>query len=293
MSVRLICGDAIRELDKLENFSVQTIVTSPPYWALRDYQNKKQLGSESTPDRYIKRLVNVFAAARRVLRDDGTLWLVLGDTYSSGRKGSGGPSRKQNRNKGSRFPSVKLDPSVPAKNLLGIPWRVALALQADGWIVRSEIIWSKPNPMPASVKDRPTVQHETVFLLSKKPKYFYSADAIREPAQGSHTRGANRSLIKERNDNDRNLLSPHPLGRNKRSVWTVTPKAYKGAHFATFPPALVKPMILAGSKEGDTVLDPFCGSGTTGFVALQHGRDFIGIDVNESYLTLARNRLAA
>lgn len=248
----------------IEDKSVHTVVTSPPYWGLRDYGIDGQLGLEPTPEEYCNSMVAVFREIRRVLHDDGTVWLNLGDSYSSGSRTTttNDSFRGDTLVNTTRTPVVK---GIKPKDLVGIPWRVAFALQADGWYLRSDIIWSKPNPMPESVQDRPTKAHEYIFLLTKSQKYYYDADAIREPSSDD--------------------------GRNKRSVWEVTTKPYAEAHFATFPEKLVEPCILAGCPAGGTVLDPFVGSGTTLAVAQRLGRRGVGADINEEYLSLARNRL--
>lgn len=305
-------GDVIESLGKLRAESVQTCVTSPPYWGLRDYGTPGQLGLEATPDEYVRNMVNVFREVRRVLREDGTLWLNLGDSYAASTKGSGGTGKGtiaggqgQATNAGS-FYAAKFDldaSGLKPKDLVGIPWRVAFALQADGWYLRSDIIWHKPNPMPESVTDRPTKAHEYLFLMAKSAKYHYDVDAIREaPTKERHVptweerkaAGAGSgSLTTGANANHGKGLS-HDLGnakgRNKRSVWTVTPKPYRGAHFATFPPDLIEPCILAGAPEGGTVLDPFAGSGTTLMVARQHDRRAIGIELNPDYIPLILDR---
>lgn len=270
----LIYGvDVIEALESLPEGSAHMVATSPPYWGLRDYDAEGQIGLEPTPESYIQRLVEVFRAVKRVLRKDGTVWLNLGDSYVS-------------------------------KRLVGIPWRVALALQADGWFLRNDIIWHKPSCLPESVRDRCTVSHEYVFLLAHPDgggRYFYDADAIREPHKADSVARVNRGHHREghkwedgpgdqtiANDLTRAL---HEEGRNKRSVWSVNPKPYKGAHFATWPEKLVEPMILAGSPEGGVVLDIFSGSATTGLVATRAGRRYIGIDLNRGYLDLAVARV--
>ena len=297
--VRLYHGDVIACLEHLPPGSCQTCVTSPPYWGLRDYGQPGQIGLEPSPAEYVDRIVQVFRSVWRVLRDDGTLWLNLGDSYTSGgRDGFGPQSGKQQTNVGSLgMPRAMQPPGLKPKDLVGIPWRVAFALQADGWYLRSDIIWSKPNPMPESVTDRPTKAHEYVFLLSKRPRYFYDADAIREPHESTRWGGRhsgpntddwkNGSRIRERDDRDH-----YPDGgRNARSVWEIATQPFPEAHFATYPAALVRRCILAGSREGDTVLDPFVGSGTTAHVARKHGRHAIGIDLNSDYLEIAARRL--
>lgn len=260
--------------------SVQCVVTSPPYWGLRRYGVEGELGQEDTPEDYVREMVGVFADVRRGLRRDGTLWLNLGDGYSTVSKGNGGTRSFQATNAGSLFRSANRQrvPGLKPKDLVGIPWRVALALQADGWWLRSDIVWAKPNPMPESVKDRPTRAHEYLFLLTKAERYYYDAGAIVEPCAWNGKNGG--------------AYSPQaPAYRNKRSVWTIAPQLTAEEHYATFPEALVEPCILAGSKPGDTILDPFVGSGTTGVVALRHGRHFIGIDLNPEYCAIARRRI--
>ncbi len=279
--------------------SIHCCVTSPPYYGLRDYGVDGQIGLEETPEAYIARLVEVFREVRRVLKDDGTLWVNIGDSYA-GNANSGG----SNANEGG--PAVRIaglkpkrGEGVKQKDLLGIPWMLAFALRADGWYLRSEIIWHKPNPMPESVKDRPTKAHEQIFLLSKSPKYFYDADAVREPAQNRPFDPTLKAIKRHGTAWLNNAYAPgasgfgnHPNGRNRRSVWTVAPKPYKEAHFATFPPDLIKPCILAGCPEGGTVLDPFGGSGTTAQVAIENRRNAVLIELNIDYVELAQKRLA-
>lgn len=270
MSVRIRLGDATTRLRDMADGSVRCCVTSPPYFGLRDYNHADQLGSEATPEAYVEAMVKVFSEVRRVLANDGTLWLNIGDSYS--RAGGRNPHTDpggvgNNTNTALVQPASKGVPGVKPKNLVGIPWRLAFALQADGWYLRQDIIWHKPNPVPEPTKDRCTKAHEYLFLLSKQPRYFFNP--IIEPAvdgQGTRTR---------------------------RSVWSVPVTSCDGAHFAVFPPALIEPCILAGSVPGDTVLDPFMGSGTTGVVALQHGRKFAGIELNAKYVAMARARIAA
>jgi DNA modification methylase len=258
-------GDAYRVLSDLPSQICQTAVTSPPYWGLRDYDAPEQIGSEEKVDDYVKALVSVFRELRRVLRDDGTLWLNIGDCYTSGgRKWRAPDSKNPARAMSYRPPTPE---GLKPKDLVGVPWRVAMALQADGWYLRSEIIWHKPNPQPESVKDRPTRAHEKVFLLSKSERYFYDSEAIKE-------KGLNGKL------------------RNKRSVWRVPTEPLNEAHFATFPTKLIEPCILAGSQMGDFVIDPFFGSGTTGLVAVLNGRSFIGIELKSEYIDISQRRLA-
>lgn len=273
-------GDCLEVLRGLPPESVQTCITSPPYWGLRDYGVEGQLGLEATPEEYTARIVEVFREVRRVLRDDGTLWLNLGDSYTSGGRGGGmggEAGKKQRSNHGALLGPNKPPPGLKPKDLVGIPWRTAFALQADGWYLRSDIIWSKPNPMPESVTDRPTKAHEYIFLMTKNQRYYYDADAISESAV---CHGSRRS-------------TDNPTGetRNRRTVWQVTTQPYPEAHFATYPEALVLPCVLAGSPAGGTVLDPFAGSGTTGVVALKQGRQFVGIELNPEYAKLAERRI--
>jgi DNA modification methylase len=266
-------GDVRDVLPTLDAGSVQCVITSPPYWGLRDYGVKGQIGLEPTPEEYVQTMVEVFREVRRVLRDDGTLWLNLGDSFHD-------------------------------KQLTGIPWRVAFALQADGWYLRSDIIWAKGvsfcpdyagSVMPESVTDRPTKSHEYLFLLTKSPRYYYDADAVREdlvdPTR-KHEPSTDYASMSVRHDGARGGYLRPPSGkRNLRSVWTISPKPYSEAHFATFPTALVEPCVNAGSKKGDTVLDPFAGSGTTGLVAGKLGREFVGIELNADYIKLANDRI--
>ena len=308
----------------IEPKSVQMCVTSPPYFGLRDYGHPGQLGLEQTPEQYVAAMVEVFRCVRDVLADDGTLWLNIGDSYNAaGRTGHGTRvGFKQGTNRASAEGADNCRPSVDGlkpKDLIGIPWMLAFALRADGWFLRQDIIWHKPNPMPESVRDRCTKAHEYMFLLSKSERYFFNNDAIREPWEGEAAKavaiGTKKVGQRGINDSARRGLAEgqatqfqkqghsgyfgadgkcllNPLGKNKRSVWTVATRAYKGAHFATFPPALIEPCILAGSRPGDIVLDPFMGSGTTAQVALQHGRRAIGCELNSEYIDLIHQRLA-
>jgi len=293
--------------------TVQTCVTSPPYWGLRDYGVSGQLGLESTPDAYVASMVAVFREVWRVLREDGTLWLNLGDSYAS----QGGPEPAQTKwqvqgaSDGQNGGRSRTAGSLKPKDLVGIPWRVAFALQADGWYLRSDIIWAKPNPMPESVTDRPTKAHEYLFLLTKNARYYWDADAVREPVAEASVaraeyRGANGTKWSDAagyGDNEaefgvkRRACLEHgpannPLGRNIRSVWTIATQPYPEAHFATFPEKLVEPCILAGSRPGDLVLDPFAGSGTVGVVSRKLARRFVGVELNAAYCQLARARMA-
>ena len=352
------CRDVLKTLDEK---SINTCITSPPYYGLRDYQTgtweggdpncthqrmtkiskdtstghrgmfdqgnvvgdviykttckcgatrkDKQIGLESTPDEYVQQMVEVFREVRRVLRDDGTVWLNLGDTYSNFKDSK---STSQTLSKGtqsaqaneideglsvSRNPRTLKQAGLKNKDLIGIPWRVALALQSDGWYLRQDIIWHKPNPMPESVKDRCTKSHEYIFLLSKQPNYYYDYEAIKEKAKGERWGGnkpINMNNTKDIDNQFSGLTRERKMlfdERNKRSVWTVNPKPYKEAHFAVFPTELIEPCVLAGCPEGGTVLDPFGGSGTTGLVADRHKRNAVLIELNPDYIDIAGDRL--
>ncbi len=275
---QVICSDVRKGLSRLNDSSVDTVVTSPPYYGQRDYESDIQIGHEKTIEDYVDTLVEIFGAVRRVLRPEGTLWLNLGDKYLNGQ-------------------------------LQGLPWRVALALQADGWVLRSDIIWHKPNAMPSAVKNRPTTDHEYIFLLTRSTKdYYYDADAIREPhvtfTNQSRMKGGRKHLGKRggtpeagKNRGNPNLHDGrwdqafHPKGRNKRTVWSMPLSKYRDAHFAVFPESLVEHCVKAGSPHKGVVLDPFCGSGTTGLVSLRIERDFIGIDCSQRYCDMASERL--
>jgi len=361
--VTILTGDCREVLKTLPDASVNCCVTSPPYWGLRDYGHAGQIGLEPTPEEYVVNLVAVFREVRRALRDDGTLWLNLGDSYTANagqRKSTDARGPKQCTNRGSTDLGSRALDNLPAKNLVGIPWRVAFALQADGWWLRSDIIWHKPNPMPESVTDRPTKSHEYIFLLTKCDRYYYDAEAIKEPVQSgpsdvrkmleskdridakhfhtdagplaaanhrtnignkravggtkkegpnsqmhvSHAAGReasepnpSRSALRvhgnapgRHSDGGQACNDPEQLFRNKRDVWTVGTSTYDGAHFATFPPALIVPCILAGCPAGGTVLDPFGGSGTTGDVASGNGRRAVLVELNPEYAKLAQDR---
>jgi DNA modification methylase len=318
---RIIPGDCIAGLRTVPDASVHCCVTSPPYWGLRDYGHDGQIGLEETPEAYVARMVEVFREVRRVLREDGTLWLNLGDSYAGGggfapdapcnvkrremladgqsRHGSFAIcDRQHTRNKSG---GIKPQGVIKPKDLVGIPWRVAFALQADGWWLRQDIIWHKPNPMPESVRDRCTKAHEYVFLLTKSERYFYDAEAVSEasnPKYESRYRYDFNVGLKEaggggRVGNASNTpdIKPFTGTRNRRSVWTITTKPYSGAHFAVMPPDLVEPCIKAGCPEGGTVLDPFAGSGTTLAVAAELGRNAIGCELNPDYIELAERRI--
>ena len=330
------CRDIMRQW-ATDGVKAQTCVTSPPYYGLRDYGHDGQIGLEQTPDEYVKAMVEVFDCVWDVLEDDGTLWLNLGDSYYNYRPGKGQAMNKQtvsktnqdlpttNARRGNKLAGLK------EKDLIGIPWRVAFALQDAGWYLRQDIIWHKPNPMPESVKDRCTKAHEYIFLFSKKTKYYFDNEAIKEPIQdatalrmlrgvsdshknvngapGQTAHSMNKPRVNVRKEFDSSMggggtsfvgHSGYKRAdgtlmiketRNKRDVWSVPVRAYKGAHFATFPPVLIEPCILAGSRVNDIVLDPFMGSGTTAMVAKQHGRRYIGCELNEDYRELQDKRL--
>jgi DNA modification methylase len=293
---KILIGDSLELLKTIDDECVQTCVTSPPYWGLRDYGNDAQLGLEPTPEQYVQNMVQMFREVRRVLKKDGTLWLNLGDSYAR----VGGDNRDAGRhwdgrenNPNTSHNRYASDIGLKPKDLVGIPWRVALALQADGWYLRQDIIWHKTNPMPESVTDRCTKSHEYIFLMTKSSQYYYDHEAIKEVTNktGGNPRvfGSKNQSGTLRQDIGREFVDDGT--RNKRSVWTVPTKPYTGAHFAVFPDELIKPCVLAGSAKGDIVLDPFFGSGTTGLVALRSRRRFIGIELNPEYVKIANERL--
>jgi DNA modification methylase len=297
----IFTGDALNILNSLPGETVQTCVTSPPYFGLRDYGVKGQMGLEDTPEAYVQKMVQLFREIRRLLRTDGTLWLNLGDSYAGSGKGAcgdgivrlGHKSKKQKTSNGTHQGIfAKPHTGLKPKDLIGIPWRVAFALQTDGWYLRQDIIWHKPNPMPESVTDRCTKGHEYIFLLSKSPKYYFDHEAIKYPSKNpTDDRGArgNRKRFPTALISGIRASGVYPMA-NKRSVWTVNTKPYKGAHFATFPPDLIEPCILAGAPKNGVVLDPFVGSGTTAAVAKKFGRHYVGIELNPVYVRLARER---
>jgi DNA modification methylase len=334
VSVNILIGDARERLRELPDQSVHCCVTSPPYFGLRDYGCEGQMGLEATPADFVEGMVRLFREVRRVLRDDGTLWLNLGDSYAGswGAQGhrvtesdnaSWHGSQIKNHPKRGRQTGTIREAGLKAKDLIGIPWRVAFALQADGWWLRQDIIWSKPNPMPESVRDRCTKAHEYLFLLSKGPRYYYDCDAIREPIAESSKARLSQDVAAQRGSDrvpgktngpmkavaprgmrsneletfrlTRGTSNPscvHEAGANRRSVWTIPTQPFSEAHFATFPPAFVEPIILAGCPTGGTVLDPFGGAGTTGLVADRLGRDAILIELNPEYAAIAERRIA-
>ena len=298
MSVEILSGDCVQSMKSMGAKSVDTVITSPPYYGLRDYGEDEQIGLEQTPEEYIQKMVNVFREIRRILKDEGTVWLNIGDTYAGGGRGGDPKHSKGDNSQEATMPSIKKHDIFKPKDLMMIPFRLAIALQEDGWWVRQDIIWVKPNPMPEPVKDRCVKSHEYIFLLSKSKKYYFDHEAIKEPVadasrknyqNGSRSNGVNQ----DRNDND---MSERMKGvvfktRNKRSVWTVNTKPYKGAHFAVFPTELIEPCVLAGCPIGGTVFDPFGGSGTTAIAAIKHGRNAIICELNEDYIKLAQNRI--
>lgn len=327
---QIITGDALQSLQAMPDGSVDCIVTSPPYWGLRDYGHEGQLGLEPTPEAYVENMVAVFREVRRVLKPTGTLWLNLGDSYCSTAPGTtNAPQPKGSSHSPRQWanPRPKLPAGLKSKDLVGIPWRVAFALQADGWYLRQDIIWHKPNPMPESVTDRCTKSHEYLFMLTKGPRYFYDAEAVKEPSVSDHGSGngfkrdarlsfrdengvrgneqpwvsGNRKALRNQVESRHRSqivggqsLQAFPDGkRNRRDVWTIPTKPFKGAHFAVMPEALVEPCILAGCPDGGLVLDPFTGSGTVGAVAVRLGRRFLGCELNPDYADMARRRISA
>jgi len=313
LNVNFIHGDCLSVLKTMKQESVHCCVTSPPYWGLRDYGVEDQLGLEKTPEEYVSKLVDVFREVKRVLRDDGTLWLNLGDSYAQGGgvgcsksstlTGGGGKYRTGSKLEAmdqinAKSKARKAPKGFKPKDLVGIPWRVAFALQADGWYLRQDIIWHKPNPMPESVRDRCTKSHEYIFLLSKKPKYYFDFKAIQEPAKYPDGPGNKKPHSKTNANGSIELRTRANLStiggrltRNRRSVWTVTTKPFRGAHFATFPIDLIEPCILAGCPEKGIVLDPFSGAGTTSLVSNKLNRDSIGIELNQEYIEIAQKRI--
>ena len=298
-------GDALSVLKTMPDQCINTCVTSPPYWGLRDYGVAGQLGLEPTPEEYVANLVEVFREVKRVLRNDGTLWLNLGDSYVTshavGTKDDDKGWKHGAISKGYQARAGGVGNGRKPKDLVGIPWMVAFALRADGWYLRSDIIWYKPNTMPESVRDRPTKAHEYIFLLTKSKRYYYDNEAIKEdakPESEKRYRSTFHTGKKEISGQGRPGNTSNTPGykkwtgkRNKRSVWTVIVKPFKEAHFATYPPDLIEPCILAGCPEGGVVLDPFMGSGTTGMVAAMHQRNFIGFELNPKYCKMAEKRI--
>ena len=317
VNFKLLVGDCVESMKALPDQSINCCVTSPPYFGLRDYGVDGQIGLEKTPEEYVAKMVEVFREVRRVLRDDGTLWLNIGDSYA----GSGGAGNQYKpggiAKTGTNAPSTwsaeyKTKPvtqrlaGFKSKDLIGIPWMLAFALRSDGWYLRQEIIWHKPNPMPESVKDRCTKAHEQIFLLSKSPRYYFDSEAIKEDAVGGQS-GKAASFKREGSKREQTMpgqaygthiperedVAYNGEKRNRRSVWSVATRPYKGAHFATFPPALIEPCILAGCPADGVVLDPFGGSGTTAGVAIANGRNAILCELNADYCSLVEGRVGS
>ncbi len=328
---KIICGDCLEVMKGIPDESIQCCITSPPYWGLRDYQTEGQFGLEETPEAYAAKMVEVFEEVRRVLKPDGTLWLNLGDSYAGSGRGRdadgtwnpGQGGSKQGTNVGSTLGRqvnskslhknliagdntgnawVKPPNGFKRKDLIGIPWMVAFALRSAGWYLRCDIIWSKPNPMPESVTDRPTKAHEYLFLFSKSIKYYYDQDSIREPFAESSVERANQDIDNQagslraaggaKTNGPMKMVGDPSVGANKRSVWEIPTQPFKQAHFATFPVKLIEPCILAGSRAGDIILDPFGGAGTTAFRSKELGRKHISIELNPDYCKIAEQRLA-
>lgn len=308
MSVRIINADVFEGLAMLEDESVQCCVTSPPYWGLRDYGVDGQIGLEPTPEAFVEKMVVVFREVKRVLRGDGVLFLNLGDSYAAGKMGRDdedeaslrrrfenfGTGRPKAGRKGANGSARKAPAGYKPKDLVGIPWMTAFALRADGWYLRQEIIWNKSNPMPESVKDRCTKSHEHIFLLSKSSRYFFNESEIRESADPMNWRDSatSRRNAPPGQSTDSGFQNGRKYEtRNKRSVWSIATQPYSDAHFATFPQELPETCIKAGSRIGDTVLDPFGGAGTSGLVADKLGRNAVLIELNPEYAAMAERRI--
>lgn len=301
---KILCGDCLEIMKGMPDGLVNCVVTSPPYWGLRDYGVEGQLGLEKTPEEYTAKMVEIFREARRVLRDDGVLFLNLGDSYYGSSMTGGTKSKEGSAKRMGHMSEKPSNVQLKPKDLVGIPWRVAFALQADGWYLRQDIIWHKRNAMPESVKDRPTRAHEYIFLMSKSERYYYDHEAIKEPAVSTSL----KKFTDNGTDKQRGHVRRHagfngryaetlardgaPKDRNLRSVWTVATHPLPESHFATFPPELIKPCILAGCPENGIVLDPFFGAGTTGVVCTDLGRNYIGIELNPEYVAMAEQRIA-
>ena len=292
---RILIGDSLKVLKTIPDCLVHCCVTSPPYYGLRDYGVKGQIGLEETPQEYIQNLVAVFREVKRLLRDDGTLWVNIGDSYAGSGKG-GQPETKRSKNWQPVYPKHEEKYGLKAKDLIGIPWLLAFALRADGWYLRQDIIWHKPNPMPESVTDRCTKSHEYIFLLSKSARYYFNHSAIKEPSVTFNTsirdRETSRLNSTPGRSKIRGLVKNDYIDRNKRDVWTVNTEAYSDAHFAVFPEKLILPCVLAGCPENGVVLDPFMGSGTTAVVAVKTQRNYIGCEINSDYVKISEKRIA-
>jgi DNA modification methylase len=293
---KILVGDVLERIKEIPDESIQSAITSPPYWGLRDYGHDEQIGLEESPEAYVANMVDVFREVRRILKDDGVLWLNLGDSYAgnnsrasnNGRAGYGNPREGV---------FARTGEGLKPKDLVGIPWRVAFALQADGWWLRQDIIWHKPNPMPESVTDRCTKAHEYLFMLTKNSRYYFDNEAIKEPSAdlGKTEIRFGGAKYGDSDDPKHQTKSGNTYTdkgtKNKRSVWTVAPKPFRGAHFAVMPEALVEPCVLASTRPEDTTFDPFTGSGTVGVVSLRHQRHFIGTELNPDYATIAEERI--
>ena len=306
---RIICGDALETLKNFPDESINCSITSPPYYVLRDYHKKEQIGREKTVEEYLDRLINVFREVRRVLKKDGTCFIVIGDSYAgtSSKKEQRDPKYPKGRN--GQNPSITQKVlGYKSKDLMGIPWRLAFALREDGWYLRSDIIWHKENAMPEACKDRPTRSYEHIFLLSKSPRYYYDYDSLAEPMKEVSKKRYVRGRSKENkylNENSGAKIQKIneargygqykgdniPQFRNKRDIWTINTTSFRGNHYAAFPPKLAEICTIAGCPKGGIILDPFIGSGTVGLIALLHNRKYIGIELNEEYVDLARKRI--
>lgn len=303
---KIICGDALETLRKFPDESIHCVITSPPYYGLRDYHKERQIGREKTVEEYLERLVAVFREVKRVLKADGTCFLVIGDSYAG--TGSKGEQNDPKYPKGRNGQNSSITQKDKSKDLMGIPWRLALLLREDGWYLRSDIIWHKENAMPESCRDRPTRSYEHVFLLSKSPRYYYDYEAMAEPmkevSKKRYVRGRsanNKYLNKDAGISVQKINEARRYGyykgdnipqfRNKRDVWTINTTSFRGNHYAAFPPKLAEICMIAGCPKGGIILDPFVGSGTVGFVALMQDRKYIGIELNEEYCKLAMKRI--
>ena len=306
---KIICGDALETLKNFPNESINCCITSPPYYGLRDYHKKEQIGREKTVEEYLERLVAVFREVRRILKKDGTCFVVIGDSYAgtSSKKEQRDPKYPKGRN-GQNSSITQKMLGYKSKDLMGIPWRLALALREDGFYLRSDIIWHKENAMPEACRDRPTRSYEHIFLLSKSPKYYYDYEQMAEPmkevSKKRYVRGRkpDNKYLKENSGaklqkiNEARKYGEYkgdniPQFRNKRDIWTINTTSFRGNHYAAFPPKLVEICMLAGCPKGGVILDPFIGSGTVGFTAFLHNRKYIGIELNAEYVSLAKKRI--
>ena len=301
---KIYLGNCIDVLKTFPEKSINCCITSPPYYGLRDYGVDGQIGNEESPEEYIEKLVSVFDEVKRVLTDDGVLWLNLGDCWAGSNQGAGtkNPTAKQASNHGTNYMTTENHKSKLAKlngykpkDLIGIPWLAAFALRDNGWYLRQDIIWAKGNPMPESVRDRCTKSHEYIFLLTKSRKYYFDNISIKEPCVSKQPAGNKNNMNQGRKGKEGWSFNPENSipkdGRNKRDVWTVNTKPCKEAHFATFPDTLIEPCVLAGCPENGIILDPFMGAGTTGMVAKRHNRNYVGIELNPEYIKIAENRI--